>query len=56
MICEPRSAIRLVTLEKALRPKSVKLKLTFGAFVFGSVPAFGSVMSLPESSESSSST
>ena len=53
---KPRCAIRFVTRANASRPLSVNSIVTSGAFVFGSVPAFGFLMSSPESSESSSST
>ena len=53
MIFEPRSAMRLVTRAKASRPSSVKSIVTTGA-PFWSVLASGLVMSVPDSSESSS--
>ena len=56
MIFDPRSAIRLVTRAKASRPLSVNSIVTTGAFVCGSLCAFGFLMSVPFSSVSSSST
>ena len=52
----PRWAIRLVTDWNAALPLSVNSNETFGAFVFGSKPCFGSLISEPVSSESSSMT
>jgi hypothetical protein len=52
----PRWAIRLVTDWNASLPRSVNSNETFGAFVFGSWPCFGSLTSEPVSSESSSTT
>ena len=56
MILDPRSAIRFVTRANASRPSSVNSIVTIGSFVFGSVFASGFLMSVPDSSESSSST
>ncbi len=56
MILDPRSAIRAVTRAKASRPLSVNSIVTTGAFVVGSLCAFGFLISVPFSSESSSST
>ena len=53
---QPRSAIRFVTRANASRPLSVNSIVTSGAFVFGSNACSGFLMSLPFSSESSSST
>ena len=53
-ICAPRSASRLVARANAARPLSVKLNVTIGSFVCGSNACFGSLMSEPDSSESSS--
>ena len=54
MVAAPRCAMRLVTRANALRPLSEKLKVTIGSLVCGSKACFGSLMSEPESSESSS--
>jgi len=53
-IWAPRLASRLVARANAARPLSVKLKVTIGSFVCGSNACFGSLMSEPDSSESSS--
>ena len=50
----PRSAIRFVTRAKASRPLSVNSIVTSGSLVFGSKFCSGFLISLPESSESSS--
>jgi hypothetical protein len=46
--------MRFVTRANASRPVSVNSMFTSGAFVFGSKPCSGFLISLPESSESSS--
>ncbi len=50
----PRSAICFVTRAKASRPVSVNSIVTSGCWVFGSKFCSGFLISLPESSESSS--
>ena len=55
-IFEPRSATRAVTFWNALRPSSVNSNVTTGCCVVGSVCCSGFLTSLPDSSESSSST
>ena len=52
----PRWASRLVARANAFRPVSVNLNVTIGSLVCGSDSCFGSLMSEPESSESSSRT
>ena len=56
MISDPRWAIRLVTRAKASRPLSVNSIVTMGSWVFWSTFCSGFLMSVPDSSESSSST
>ena len=56
MISDPRWAIRLVTRAKASRPLSVNSIVTMGSWVCWSKFCSGFLMSVPDSSESSSST
>ncbi len=56
MISDPRCAIRLVTRANASRPLSVNSIVTMGSWVCWSKFCSGFLMSVPDSSESSSST